>query len=269
MKRRIGTSRPRDNTSGLPMLLNVSALLATLALVAAQAPAQTPPPPPAAAKPTGSISGRILEHETRAPVRGATVVAMRFGGSALSAVSDEDGRYRLEPAVAGMYLLRVEHERFVAMPTAGVAVGPATTMVEVAEGAQVRDMNLVMARVAVIRGRIVDEAGAPLARTFVDADGVDTRLASLINTRTDDRGDFELRVHPGRFFIRASDGTRVIHETGVGPPVVGDSEYVATSLSRRFTERGGHGHRCQRRRCGAERQYLLAAAGVEQDSAAA
>ena len=69
-----------------------------------QPPAPPEPPPPPPARTTGVITGTIEALDLEAPLSGAVVSVV---GAGLSAVSDAEGRYKLE-VPAGAYKLRVD-----------------------------------------------------------------------------------------------------------------------------------------------------------------
>src|SRR5688572_26381584 len=55
---------------------------------------------------TGTITGRVYEEATGRSLQGATV---KVAGSTASAVTDAEGRYRLQAVPAGSYTVEVEY----------------------------------------------------------------------------------------------------------------------------------------------------------------
>ncbi len=110
------------------------------------------------------------------------------------------------------------------MPPTGAVLGSVLTPVDVLEGAQVKDINFMIARAAMIRGRITSDAGAPLAHAAVRAERMDAPGPSFMLTTANDRGEYELRVPPGKFFVGASVELRPGSNSGAR----GNAEYAPT-----------------------------------------
>lgn len=112
--------------------------------------------------PAGTVTGRVVEAETRAPVPNATVRLFPFGGGAprgrqaFEVVTDDSGRYIFENVPALLYRVSIRAEGFA---TPGVLDLPD---VNVRAGQDREVVDIVLQREAVIAGRVVDETGGPL-----------------------------------------------------------------------------------------------------------
>ncbi|HSR98463.1 MAG TPA: carboxypeptidase regulatory-like domain-containing protein [Kofleriaceae bacterium] len=149
--------------------------------------------------PGGVIEGVVRDERTREPVPGAAVVARRDSPAMLLAetgarlaVAGGDGRFRLGGLRPGAWDLRAsDHGRG----------SKAQTLVGIGVAEQVADVELLIGSVPVIRGQVVDEAGAP-------APGVEVRAFARgedTESRADEKGAFVLEgLRPGEYFISAS-----------------------------------------------------------------
>lgn len=156
--------------------------------------------PTQAAKPTGSISGRIT-------VKGKGVagftVSIRSAESAnpfetqARAISDQDGNYRITNVPAGSYDVTPGNQAFV---VAGNNNSRSRNII-VAENENVENINFTMVRGGVITGRITDADGRPviqqqvrLIRAETDAGSTpQARIASpAYSGTTDDRGIYRI-----------------------------------------------------------------------------
>ena len=104
-------------------------LLPVAILLAAPPPerAQQPPASPTDSAAVGSILGEVYDSLARAALEGANV---RVQGSALSAVTDRRGRFRLDSVPAGRRVLVLDHP---GLDSAGV--GDVPRVVNVVPGA--------------------------------------------------------------------------------------------------------------------------------------
>ena len=203
--------------------------LLLLAVLQALPPRDAVRPRPAAAG-TASVSGRGYSAVSGAPVRGAVVALAagpledvmtpraRFEAAKAGATTDEDGRFRLSGVPAGTYYV-------IAMPStssgrhlpAGYAARTANDpgrTVAVAEGADVRGVDIALPPALAIEGRVVDELGEPLARVWIFAgrysagSDVPQRVGptGMFGIQTDDLGHYRLYgLEPGTYVV-AADG---------------------------------------------------------------
>ena len=183
--------------------------------------------------PHGVIIGRVLDEEGD-PVPGANVQVARQiyaqGGKQLSrangAATNDLGEYRVFGLPPGRYFVSAEARQNPNLPRAeeeyvttwfpGTADATAGAPIDVAPGAQLRNIDILLAKLHTVsvRGRVVSEAGAPgggqggprtnfnvvlSARNAMGAGGTTSRGAAV----TPD-GSFDFRgVTPGSYFLIA------------------------------------------------------------------
>ena len=153
--------------------------------------------------PGGVIEGVVLDEQTRAPVAGAAVVGQldrggsghgpnSVGGARRHGTTGADGRFRLTGLSPGAYALDAR---------SGPRHSKDPTLVGVGVAEQVTDVELWIGKSPVIRGRVVDEAGAPVAGIAVLAMG---RGGGGSDHQTDAKGGFVLDgLAPGHYFVIA------------------------------------------------------------------
>lgn len=134
------------------------------------------------------LAGRVLRQDQ--PVAGARV-ALEGQHRKLHITTGKDGRFAFEGLRPGRYEL-----------TATAEGQLASDEHELGPGKDVTDAQLVLEDAAELRGRVVDEAGAPIADAEINA--YSTRPYINKETRTDANGNYSLFLSPGKYRIRAS-----------------------------------------------------------------
>jgi hypothetical protein len=152
--------------------------------------------------PGGVIEGIVRDERTKEPVPGARVLARRDSPAMLlaesgahRATSGSDGRFRLGGLRPGAWdLSATDHARY----------SRAQTVIGLGVAEQVSDVELLIGAGPVIRGRVVDTAGAP-------APGVQIRAFSRgegAEAKADAAGAFTLEaLRPGAYVLTASAET--------------------------------------------------------------
>ena len=181
-------------------------LFLALTVFASAAPEQTPAPAQAQ---SATISGRVMDADTRAPLAGVEVGSRQLGW----VTTDNDGRYVTRPVAAGRHEIGIRGY-YIASSFAPVAVVLQT-------GAPVSGVDFRVRTEGDVSGQVVDEAGRPMPRVTVMAlsrsltrelVGFETQeFAGVYSPRveahigTDDQGRFHLtKVSAGRaIFILA------------------------------------------------------------------
>lgn len=178
----------------------------------------------------GSITGRVTL--ANKGVAGVTVTitmsgdALSGSGLTLSAITDDEGRYRLANLPPRTYFVWPFVPAFVVAEATGIY--PQGKSVSVVEGEAAEDINFTLTRGAVITGKVTDSTGRAVASERVRLIPVQQELKRLVSAiypsitdiRTDDRGIYRAYGLPGGSYKVA----------------VGDTQFAAlTSTSgRRF-----------------------------------
>jgi protocatechuate 3,4-dioxygenase beta subunit len=175
-----------------------------------------------AASSAGTVSGRVVEDGSGAPVANAQVVlipirqgppvAMPFHDRPRTATSDADGRYLFEEVEPGKYRISVQK--------AGYALemfNPRLPDIEVKPGARRDGADVTLKRGGVIVGRVLDESGEPVVNARVTAMHKLPNAGEMAHARanilvpagpggeTNDLGEFRLfSLAPGDYYVHAA-----------------------------------------------------------------
>lgn len=209
------------------VLLAIATVAALCAPLAAQQPAAPPIDPL-----TASIVGRVTT-PSGAPLRRAEVRAMaERGGVNRLATSDADGRYELRDLPAGAYHLSVSRSGFVTLNYGQRRPAEASKTIEVARGQRIDIGIMALPRAGAITGRVVDDAGEPVAGIRVQAmrsrlqNGRRRLMPSGVIDLTDDRGAYRLfGFEPGDYYVSAMVTTPTPEDARMSPmtgPLRGD-----------------------------------------------
>jgi protocatechuate 3,4-dioxygenase beta subunit len=203
----------------------------------------------APATPEGTVvSGRVLEAGTQAPIAGARVALMPalqgppaspFSFRPRTATTNENGRFVFVDIEPGRYRFNAQKTGF------AIAVGTVPPpLIELKGGDRIENLQVILQRGGVIAGRVVDQAGAPVADARVmvlrkppmppqsaRAGAAAARLANRLvpagsGGQTNDLGEF--RVHsllPGDYYVQAAPRA----ELG-GPFVAGGAATATTTM---------------------------------------
>ena len=164
---------------------------------------------------TPSIQGKVLQEPDGQPIRKANI---QLSGqkvpadSQYSAVTDAEGKFKIDEVQPGHYVVVVERPGFVQS-----SAGAHQTSISVQPGSGKNDLLLHMQPAAVISGKIVDLDGDPLSDVSVTAARTGSTRArwnshDYGNGATNDLGEFRIPdLRAGRYKITASppQGTRV------------------------------------------------------------
>ncbi|HEY6251582.1 MAG TPA: carboxypeptidase-like regulatory domain-containing protein [Candidatus Angelobacter sp.] len=168
--------------------------------------------PAQAADPTASLEGSVVNKITGAPVKHAHVMSIKVPGQAsipISTDTDADGRFSiaLEP---GSYRLWVERPGFAHQAYGSRTPDGTGTLLTVAAGQQIRDINLRIVPLGAIAGRVLDEDGDPIQGAgiqvlrFSFATGK-RHLITVLGVGSNDRGEYRAYGLPaGRYFLMAT-----------------------------------------------------------------
>jgi len=146
-----------------------------------------------------ALEGIALNDGTGTPLAGVHVslISVAFGASlpepddAYGAISDAAGHYSIHNIRPGAYYLNPSHAGFVSAAAPNITLNA---------GQQTADYKIAMTPEAVIRGRVLDEAGDPVPNVSVRA----VSSTATMGAETDDRGEYRIHGAPGSYYIEAS-----------------------------------------------------------------
>ncbi len=152
-----------------------------------------------------AIEGVVINQATGEPMAGVHVrftSAMSSGdGQAYGAMSDRAGHFSITSLPAGAYMAEGKQRGFFCMPPKGSGSIP---RVSLKAGQQLSDFKIEMAQEATISGQVLDDNGDPV-QANVHADAVSDRIMNYGRFgNSDERGEFQIRVAPGKYYIAAS-----------------------------------------------------------------
>jgi len=181
----------------------------------------------------GAVEGTVTNSATGAPIRKAQV-ALRATqqNTVYQAWTDAAGRFRIENAAPGEYWMWTGAQGYESMSHR--ATSPAQR-VTVKDGETVRDLAIRLVPLGRITGKVVDEAGDPVAGVSVRAmrnryvRGMKT-LETRERVTTDERGEFRLfDLDPGVWYLRAVKNLPFPKVTGRVHSTVIEEDYVPAS----------------------------------------
>ena len=172
-------------------------------LVSAGAQSSTPSPTPALAPAgQGTISGRVTA-PGGAGIAALTVNASPVGGGTVgSATTDSSGNYTMDVPV-GSYKITFSpatNSQWVWEYYNDVRDYSAATILTVAEGATVANINAQLAQWSQITGKVTAPGGVGIAGVTVSANPIVSGLSFIATT--DSSGNYTLRVHAGTYRIQ-------------------------------------------------------------------
>jgi hypothetical protein len=166
---------------------------------------------PLLAQQPGTVSGKVVNSVTGQPVKKAVVTLRAASGqSPYVARSDESGKFLFDNVQPANYVATALADGYSEMRTIGRPVAVAAQ--QLVEHVEVR-----VAPLAAISGKVLDEDGQPMAgvsvgvtRDIYTSSGKRLQIGSTV--QTDDRGVYRLfDLQPGRYYLMAfivNNGTR-------------------------------------------------------------
>ncbi len=159
---------------------------------------------------TASVRGRVVDN-TGAPIRSAEVrLRSEDGHDNRVATSDTGGQFEIRDLTPGKWSLVASKPGFFAPPPARANGNTASGSGVTLDNGQRLSVNLTLSRAGAIAGRVVDDAGEPLADVQVQAfrrhvtDNGTQFTAAGVADRSDDTGAFRLyAIPPGTYYVRA------------------------------------------------------------------
>ena len=152
-----------------------------------------------------AIEGVVINQATGEPMAGVhvrfTSATPSADGQVYGAMSDRAGHFSITSLPAGSYMAEGKQRGFFCMPPKG---GGPIPRVSLKPGQQLSDFKIEMAQEATISGQVLDDNGDPV-QANVHADAVSERTMNYGRFgNSDERGEFQIRVAPGKYYIVAS-----------------------------------------------------------------
>lgn len=173
--------------------------------------------PPAAAPATGIVRGRVIAADTGLPLRRVSVLlSSTTEQRGLETDTDADGVFTFDAVPTGRYRLKASKARYVDTAVGAALPGRPGRPFEVGDGQTIEGLAIRLAVAGVITGRVLDDAGEPVAGAPVVAlqrkrvRGA-SRLTPSMSRSTDDTGTYRLfGLSPGRYYlaVQPDEGSR-------------------------------------------------------------
>jgi hypothetical protein len=210
----LASTTAQTTTPATTNLLGVAAQAAGAPAAAPQKPAETKPGDPQ--RGTASIEGTVVTQDGDRPVRKANVTLMpvtpvvnanQMLDNRQQFQTEADGRFVFKDLPAGQYSLTVQHPTYVGTGRLGRIVNQS---VRLTDGQTVKDLTFRLVPAGVIRGRVSDEDGDPVARAQVAVLRQQylrgrKQYLSAGSANTDDLGEFRVSsLAPGTYWISAN-----------------------------------------------------------------
>jgi hypothetical protein len=161
---------------------------------------------------TSSIDGTVVQALNQGPLSQTQIVAVPVGGllkDSKTAVSDGDGRFRIEGLAAGSYRLFFEHDGFVRAEYGQRVSGKSGVPLEISGGKTTSGITIPLTATSAIYGKVVNAANDPVVNATVKAlkpayQNGERSLQTVQSAQTDDRGEYRLfGLPPGNYFLSA------------------------------------------------------------------
>jgi hypothetical protein len=188
----------------------ISLLIAALALLAQQLPAQPP------AQATTAVEGRVINSLNGEAVPKVTVILRSRDQEHQPSYADEtdgSGHFSISDMEAGEYAVLAERPGFITQPPGATGAPPPSVKVE--KGQQVKDVTIRLTPLGAITGRVLDADGDPVRDAQVEALVYGYRngkkeLREVEQVQSGDNGNFRLfGLRPGTFYLKAT------HDLGI------------------------------------------------------
>ncbi len=152
-----------------------------------------------------AIEGVVVNQATGEPMAGVhvrfTSVASSADRQAYGAMSDRAGHFSIASLPAGTYIAEGEQRGFFCMPPKGGARIPHAWL---KAGQQLSDFKIEMAQEATISGQVLDDNGDPVQANVRAMAEPEWAMNYGRFSSSDERGEFQIRVAPGKYYIVAS-----------------------------------------------------------------
>jgi hypothetical protein len=193
------------------------ALLIPLALAPAAASGQPSQPPrdrPAqqqteTAPATGRISGRVIDASTGLPMKRAQVTLNGAQGRGRVFLTDDLGSFDFTDLAAGRFTLRAAKAGYITLSYGQRRPFQPGTPLQLADGQQLKGVDVHLPRGSVIAGRVFNPDGEPMPGSVIRllryqfVQGI-RQLVPTGTAQTDDRGQYRVwGLNPGDYYVSA------------------------------------------------------------------
>ena len=238
------------------MIRTTVAHVAVVAAVASPALAQNPSPrdPRDISKTgTGTIRGRVTATDSAEPLRRVRVRLTPQDVTVQeprTTITDDDGRYVFAQLPAGRYEVDASKGGYVEVAYGQRRPFEKGRPIELADRQVLDRVDMKLPRGAIVAGRVVDEAGEPVARASVQLarhryiNGA-RKLVAVSGDSTDDRGEFRIfGVPPAEYVLsatfselefRSADRLRYVRTFLPGTSSLADARPIAVKLGEELT----------------------------------
>jgi hypothetical protein len=172
---------------------------------------------------TASIFGRVVEVVSNRPLEHAILtLTSAKARTALTAITDAEGRYSFEHIAAGNYRLTAFLEGYGIVSYWSLPVGTrAEPVLQVADAQAMRGIDFALQPAGIITGHIGSTDGRPLKNVDVSAiptrDDSSSTIIEATRTRTDERGAYTIRNVPeGSYRVLAAWADPEMLKAGAG-----------------------------------------------------
>jgi hypothetical protein len=163
---------------------------------------------------TCTIEGRVVKAGTAEPVRKAKVELVPAGqheeSEHISAISDQDGRFKFEKVPAAEWLLDIERSGFVGQQH-GRGSAKQRKKISLEPGQQISDYVVSLVPASTLTGRVHDQDGEPMSGVSISAmrykygRAGKRVLSPLHHAMTNDLGEYRMfGLMPGQYFLLAT-----------------------------------------------------------------
>jgi hypothetical protein len=170
-----------------------------------------------------TVSGRVVTAVEGAPIKSAQLLLMQENAKnrpeVFGALTDGEGHFQIKNVPPGRYRFSASRTGFVAQQyqAKGTSQG---AVLSLGTGQQIDETVFRLVRAGVVSGRVIDEAGEPLANVFVmslrrpteeeqeDSSKAQKRrqFVHASGAETDDRGDYRIfGLKPGDYYLKVSE----------------------------------------------------------------
>jgi hypothetical protein len=201
----------------------------------------------AAAYAQSSVAGRVVDSATGEPLRGVHLRLMVMPsapigdiGKVYGALSDEQGRFSINPIEPGGYVITAERPGLFFAPS--VKDGKPSNILPVSPGRHIDDLRIEMAPRAVLSGHVLDDFGNAPEAASVYAEPLDNLALQMVMEASDirgqsnvnSRGEWRISLPAGKYRVtaQARGGGDEIRTDGTKPSIYVDTPYPSVVEAR-------------------------------------